>query len=115
MIREGWARLVTTPSEVMDELGEAGQKLKSSMNPKESRPGPGAVSLDKDQAVLIEALGNETVEIDQLSHDTGLPIPSVQGHLTCLQICGLVERLPANRVRRKPIPQGSPKPPPPGV
>jgi DNA processing protein len=103
MIREGWAQLVTGPADVLEELGEAGQKLKASMDGLDSKPqlDTGATQLGTEQKTVLEAVGAGPTNIDHLSQSTGLGIPAIQGHLTLLQIYGLIERLPANCVRRR--------------
>lgn len=107
IVREGWATLVTSPAEALDALGEAGSMLKTAMKPRESdaeRPvdAPASMSLSPDQNRIYQAIDATGVTIDSIVHATGLAIGVIQSSLMQMQLVGLLERLPANRVRRKP-------------
>jgi DNA processing protein len=98
IIREGWATLVTSPADVLDALGEAGQMLKVGMT---QESGPGAevgvsavaedVGLTEPQQKLIDAMAGPS-SLDQLVAWTGLAIQNVQAELTMLEIRGAVTR-----------------------
>ena len=106
MIREGWATLVTSPADVLDCLGDAGQTLKVALD---ESPAEGAeadassapTNLQGDAARIFNAMTREAVGIDALCSATGLAVASVQAHLMQLQLSGLVERVPGNQVRRR--------------
>jgi DNA processing protein len=117
IIREGWAQLVTNGADVLDALGEAGQTLKGAMASVEEEgvaPGgegdaagegecenPVIGALAPEQRAVLEAIGTEATEIDTICWRTELTMPQVQSYVTLLQLRGLVERVPGNRIRRR--------------
>lgn len=106
MIREGWATLVTSPADILECLGEAGQTLKAALDesPAEETTAdssPKMHNLSGDIAHIYEKLTVSPMSLDDLCGLTNLPIATLQSHLMQLQLTGLVERLPANRVRRR--------------
>lgn len=106
MVREGWATLVTSPAEVLDCLGEAGQTLKVALDESAADgaadvASPTPANLQGDAARIFNALTQDAVGIDALCSATGLAVASVQAHLMQLQLSGLVERVPGNQVRRR--------------
>ncbi|MBO5892625.1 MAG: DNA-processing protein DprA [Oscillospiraceae bacterium] len=54
-----------------------------------------------DEAVLLEKLGKDTWQIDELIAGAGLPTGKILSLLTLLEIKGVVERLQGQQVRRK--------------
>ncbi|MEX2672391.1 MAG: DNA-processing protein DprA [Phycisphaeraceae bacterium] len=118
ILREGWASLVTSPADVLDALGEAGQTLKAAMTESRGSDASEGTAKEKDHAAteksssdcenlptdtrkVLDAIPCEPLSIDEVCRATGLGVPAVQGHLTQLQLTGHIERLPANQVRRR--------------
>jgi DNA processing protein len=94
IIREGWATLVTSPADVLDALGEAGQMLKAGLRREE--PGgdqapPKDIGLTDPQRKILEAMSGSS-SLDQLVARTGLLIQNVQAELTMLEVRGAVRR-----------------------
>lgn len=101
IIRDGWATLVTCASDVLDQLGEAGQILKADSNdsPNQSTSGQAAMNngslfdqtASDSQKKIVEAL-DEPRSLDQLVSWTGFPAGPVQADLTMLEIRGVIQR-----------------------
>lgn len=105
IIREGWATLVTGPADILDALGEAGQTLKSAMSDRPAESGPAELfsqpNLTGTAKTVYEAIAADPTDLDTLCAETGLEVGTIQANLMQLQLTGLIERLPANRVRRR--------------
>lgn len=127
ILRDGWAKLVTTPAEALDALEETGHTVKGAIEstpdhplfkdlatnkphakPKSDRPAdaPDAASmleqnLTDSQRRILAALDGETLELDRLSAATRLPVSQLNADLTMLQIRGLVTRSAGKWTRRK--------------
>ncbi|GAB4189212.1 MAG: DNA-processing protein DprA [Phycisphaeraceae bacterium] len=95
IIREGWATLVTSPAEVLDALGEAGQMLKAGLMRTESETvggrEPGLPGLTETQQRIVDALQTRS-SLDQIVARTGLAVSAVQAELTMLELRGAVCR-----------------------
>jgi len=122
ILREGWATLVTSGTEILDALGEAGQTLRAAAEqadvsgPAAHAAGNGSpeddaepagdpvavAGLSEAQRRLLDAISADPVDLDRLVRDTGLPIAEIQSHLTLLQLRGLVDRVSGNQLRRRP-------------
>lgn len=105
ILREGWATLVTGPADILDCLGEAGQTLKAALQP-ESGQGPSAElfnqpNLTGDAAKVYDAITTEPLFVDVVCQTTGLGVGTIQAALMQLQLTGLIDRLPGNRVKRR--------------
>ncbi len=103
IIREGWATLVTSPADVLDALGEAGQMLKVGLTkeePKEDQSLFTDIGLTEKQKQILEAM-NGTCSLDQIVAHSGLPIEKVQAELTMLELRGLVKRRGGLFTRKK--------------
>lgn len=110
IIREGWATLVTSASDVLDQLGEAGQTLKVGMGgdrelnskPRAARESPSLFEAtgSPSQKLIVEAL-TEARSLDQLVAATGLAAGVVSADLTILEIRGAVKREAGRFVRRR--------------
>ncbi|MEM8737078.1 MAG: DNA-processing protein DprA [Planctomycetota bacterium] len=115
ILREGWATLVTSAPDVLDQLGEAGQTLKLGLTasapaaPADSRRAeapargetPLEATLNEAQRKIIETLG-EPRSLDQIVAWTGGATGSTQAELTMLEIRGVVQRRGGLFVRRRP-------------
>ncbi len=96
IIREGWATLVTSPADVLDALGEAGQMLKVGMTQEDGAAAGGGgpaedVGLTEAQQKIVDVMSGPS-SLDQLVAWTGLAIQNVQAELTMLEIRGAVRR-----------------------
>ncbi|MEM1027898.1 MAG: DNA-processing protein DprA [Planctomycetota bacterium] len=120
IIRDGWATLVTSATDVLDQLGEAGQLLKAEFEANGSlvRPQSAEASgkensgdesagaslfdatLTDSQKKLIEVL-SEGRSLDQLVAWMGTEVGSVQADLTMLEIRGVIQRQGGLFVRRR--------------
>ena len=95
MIREGWATLVTSASDILDALGETGQLLRAGFSQRpqgdENLESIAAHRLTDSQRRVVDALG-EPHGFDQLAASTGLSVHVLQSDLTLLELRGLVEK-----------------------
>jgi len=95
MIREGWARLVTTGAEVLEALTDAGALLQTSVPRAAATADVPAticeINLTESQKRILASL-TEPASPDTLAGATGLAIPLLQADLTVLQIRGLIAR-----------------------
>jgi DNA processing protein len=96
IIREGWATLVTSPAEVLENLGEAGQLLQAQAESMQGelpieQPSLFTANLTDSQAKIVEALDGE-MDLNTIARETGLPIHVIQADLTMLEIRGVVSR-----------------------
>ncbi len=96
MIREGWATLVTSASDVLDQLGEAGQLLRAD----EPDAPPADPGLNDVQTRIVDLLHDERT-LDQIVAHTGLPVHQVQSELTMLEVRGSVARHGGLFVKRR--------------
>ena len=110
IVREGWAQLITNVADILDALGETGQALRAAIDEEpapatDDQPSAAAdvdtAGLNDQQRAVLDAIGTEATMLDTVCHRSGLDIGVMQSHLTFLQLRGLVERLPGNRVRRR--------------
>lgn len=126
MIREGWARLVTTPAEVLESLDGTEHLVQAAIRDTGVRTGGGdgspptlsgggplfdstasgalrdeahdsmrEVGLTETQRTILSALSSEPIDPDELAHQCGLDVATLQADLTLLQIRGLVQRTPS--------------------
>lgn len=99
LIREG-ATLITSGHDIMDDL---------SLLPLESAPHESVISdsvqifpeLDGSERLIHDALGNDSMRVDDILENTGLPLPEVNALLLKLEIQGLVCQQPGGRFTRK--------------
>lgn len=121
MIREGWAKLVTGASDILESLegsehlvagamreagADAGGLFGSRADAAEEAASLSAapvaqVNLTPSQQRILEALDGSGVELDDLSARTGLPIHTLQADLTILQIRGLIARSGISTIERR--------------
>ena len=111
ILRDGWATLVTNPADILEALGEAGTSLAAALEKPEAnadaapKSAPSlfdpAANLMGDARAIYEAIGAEPTMIDAVVAASGVDVAAVQSNLMQLQLTGLIERLPGNRVKRK--------------
>ncbi|MCP5535125.1 MAG: DNA-protecting protein DprA [Akkermansiaceae bacterium] len=107
LIREG-ATLVTSGQDILDDisvlsLGDAPANLGNTTSPAgDGSPDCGALArLEGAEKSVYDALGGETLRIDEILASTLLPLPEVNVTLLKLEIQGLVRQLPGGRFARK--------------
>lgn len=111
IIRDGWATLVTSASDVLDQLGEAGQLLK--IDHERAAGATSSEQADKDSPSLFDATYTESQRkileavaepraLDQIVAWTGLDVGPVSADLTMLEIRGVVQRKGGMFVKRSP-------------
>lgn len=96
ILREGWATLVTRPTEVLENLGEAGQLLQANSGTTESQkkadePSLFTANLTQSQRKILDVLDGD-LAINDIARLTTLPMHVLQADLTMLQIKGLISR-----------------------
>ncbi len=122
LIRDGGAKLVTCLEDILDELGEVGDKLR----PADAAPGikgsrdqgikagpateperergassQAALPLSAAESRVYDAIGYEPILNDVVLRAAELPPGEVLAALTALELKGLVKRLPGNLVVRR--------------
>ena len=110
ILREGWATLVTSPADILDCLGEAGAMLQAATDPAENKSATAPVAesslfntpqLAGPAQQLFAAISLDPITLDTLCETTQLPISTIQAQLMQLQLSGLIDRVPGNRVKRR--------------
>jgi DNA processing protein len=110
LIRDGAAKLVMCLEDILDELGEVGQKMRSTTvgEPNRDREGaasglaaPQARALNAAEKRVYDVIGYEAVLQDVVIHAAELPPGEVLAALTLLELKGLIRRLPGNLVVRR--------------
>ncbi|MGQ9830993.1 MAG: DNA-processing protein DprA [Thermochromatium sp.] len=106
LIREG-AKLVEEPDEILLEL--APQLRATLVASERSMRGEGAdvapvplASLTPEQARLLEVIGHDPVNLDELTERTGLAIEQISSMLLLMELEGHVSCLPGGRYARAP-------------
>jgi DNA processing protein len=112
IIRDGWATLVTSATDVMDQLGDAGRLLQRERAERQHHadtpPGPDTttdaslfeVKLSGAQQKIVEALDGDGRSLDGLVAATGLPVGTLSAELTLLEVRGILQRRGGRFVRR---------------
>ena len=122
IIREGWATLVTSAAEVLDQLGEAGRLLKRQWEESgageagpslraevkegggeadgEAKGGGFDATLTENQRRVVTALGDGGASLDEVVSATGLGVGVVLAELTVLEVRGAVAREGGRYARR---------------
>ncbi len=98
LIREG-ATLVTGGQDILDDLSilPHGKELPAH----EQRVQSVFPELDASERVIHDALGDDSMRIDEILEETSLALPEVNAKLLKLEIQGLVCQLPGGRFARK--------------
>lgn len=92
LIQEG-AKLVAEVRDILEELRIEGRAVQPLLL-ETPAPAPASHPPAKGEAgTLLEALGSETLHIDELRRRTGLPMPVVSAALTLLEVNGLVRQV----------------------
>lgn len=99
LIRNGEARLVRCPEDILDDFGE--------LDLREGRPSIGTPSqqslplgLSADEETLYKALGSEELSVDELVQKTGLNTAAIGVAIVGLQFKRRVVSRPGGRIRR---------------
>lgn len=97
LIRDG-AKLVQSPEDVLEELGSLVEHASENLAQPVRHPAEALLN-DTEQKVLA-AIGNDTINIDQLVAGTGLGVAAVLSTLSVLEMRHLVRRLSGTTVAR---------------
>jgi len=111
LIRDGAAKLVTCLDDILDELGEVGERLRAHAHEQDkvkvkassgsqTAGASGPPLSDTERAVYV-AVGREPVYADTLLQHLGLPAGDVLAAVTALELKGLIKRLPGQRLVRR--------------
>ncbi len=97
LLRDG-ARLVQTADDVLEELGP----LVEAIPCQDGRlmHHPAELQLTAQERSVLDCVGIEPTSIDQIAHDTGLPIHRVLSTVSVLEVRRLVRRVSGNTVVR---------------
>lgn len=98
LIRDG-AKLVESPDDILEELGplvqptvwEDGREIRA----------PAELLLNPTEETVLQAVGVDPTEIDQIVRATGLPVPRVLAALSALEMRRLIRRLSGGAVARR--------------
>lgn len=99
LIRDQHAKLVTCADDVIDELGEIGEVLRSAAaSPDGQEQGLFAAQpvMNDDEQSVLSRLDHEERSIEELADVTELPTSKVTSALITLQLKGLARQLPGN-------------------
>jgi DNA processing protein len=105
MIRDGWATLVTSVSDVLDQLGDAGQTMQTLRAGRE-QAGSGAATPEAEPGLndvqqRIIAACDEPRSLDQIAALTDLEVHAITPELTMLEIRGALTRSSGLFTRRR--------------
>jgi DNA processing protein len=94
LIQQG-AKLVTTPADVVEELGP----LASEIEPlgEEAVTDPRALTLNSRERQIYDTLSHDPLHVDDIIRTTGIPAPNVLSTLTILEMRRLVKQLAGKR------------------
>jgi DNA processing protein len=107
LIQQG-AKLVTSAGDILDDLDSLFPELRRTSN---AATASGALTLNADETAIIEALGSDTLAVDQIAEKSGVPLPKVTSILLSLEIKRLVRQLPGRQfVRSVTVLDGTPSP-----
>jgi DNA processing protein len=109
LIREG-AKLVETAEDILEELGMGRVSEAPARRPatrtRRKQPDPAQDDMpadapgDPDSIRVLAALGHDPVDIDTLSHRSGLTVDALYAILLPMELEGLIGRLPGGRFQR---------------
>ncbi|MCB2204306.1 DNA-processing protein DprA [bacterium] len=84
LIRKSMAQLAASPEDILAELHPLAA----------SAPAPPPLQLSLLEQQIVDAIGQETVHVDELSARTGMPLPSLLSELLQMEFRGAVRQLP---------------------
>ncbi len=96
LIREGAARLVTSPEHILEDFGELDLRDPLALGEAPAAP----LGLSDDERRVWEAVGTEDCTLDQLADRTGLPLPALTATVIALQMHRKLRPLPGGLLRR---------------
>ena len=96
MIRDQHAKLVLTAEDVIDELGEVGQAIKTEEEAATDAVSMPDLPLNEDESLVHGVLGRQERSIELIADETGRSAAKVASTLITLQLKGLVRQLPGN-------------------
>jgi DNA processing protein len=104
LIRDGCAKLITCLDDVLDELGDVGDVMRtaeeSAARADEGRAeaaSQAAPMLTEDERAVLDAVTEGAEEADVVASATGVELSRVMSVLTSLQLKGMVRQLPGHR------------------
>ncbi len=98
LIREG-AKLVESAEDILEELGPLVQPtLRQTGRPIHH---PAELLLNPTEQAVLDAIGTDPTDIDQIVRATGLPVPRVLATLSVLEMRHLVRRVSGSSVTRR--------------
>lgn len=102
LIREG-ATLITSGQDILDDLSILPLQSQSheTLRAEVSENGTSFPELDGAERLIHDALGDDSLRVDEILDETRLPLPEVNALLLKLEIQGLVSQLPGGRFARK--------------
>jgi len=109
LIRDGAAKLVMTLDDILDELGEVGDRLRSADRPTSSAPPPTTAppaptsrpALSAAEKRVYDCAGYEPLLQDVIIQAAELPPGETLAALTTLELKGLIRRLPGGLIVRR--------------
>lgn len=97
LIRDG-AYLTQDPEDVLDQLGPLFQSVE--LAPDKTVRHPAQLQLNEQESAVLEAIGLEPTDINQVVHASGLPVARVLSTLSVLEVRRLIRRLSGQIVQR---------------
>jgi len=101
LIREGAAKLVMNPGDILDGLGDVGRVLRGDSQPSEARTQGllpfAAVTLTDSEQRILNALDTDPLPIEMIVDAAGLSASQTAAALTTLQLKRLIRQLPGNQ------------------
>jgi|YNPMSStandDraft_1061717.scaffolds.fasta_scaffold01609_7 DNA processing protein len=98
LIRDG-AKLVESADDILEELGPLVQP--TAREDGRTIHHPAELLLNPTEQAVLDAIGTDPTEIDQIVRATGLPVPRVLATLSVLEMRHLIRRLSGSTVVRK--------------
>lgn len=115
LIRDGQAKLITCLEDVLDELGDVGEIMRTgATQPTDSQQSEATAAplpkLSEGEQAVLKAVTDGAQDADSIVSKTRLEMSRVMSSLTALQLKGLVTQLPGHRfVRRRMRSNGAPQ------